>query len=120
MCTHQVGDDLSWSTVVLIAVAGAVGGTVSGTLKLREMIRITQFRLLGAGLLVQPFISAAGALFIALVLVGGVVELAGVEGSDTSWAVLAAYGFVAGFSEPFWLGVVSKIAGDAADDVPGG
>ena len=120
VCTHQVGDDLSWSTVVLIAVAGAVGGTVSGTLKLREMIRITQFRLLGAGLLVQPFISAAGALFVALVLVGGVVELAGVEGSDTSWAVLAAYGFVAGFSEPFWLGVVSKIAGDAADDVPGG
>jgi hypothetical protein len=112
--THQVGD-LSWSTVVSIAIAGAVGGTVSGTLKLRGMIRITQFRLLGAGLLVQPFISAAGALFVAFVLVGGVVSLAGVDGADTEWAVLAAYGFVAGFSEPFWLGVVSKIAGDATD-----
>jgi hypothetical protein len=114
--THMVGDDLSWSEVVLVAVAGAVGGTVSGTLKLRGMIRITQFRLVGAGLVVQPFISAVGALFIAFVLLGGLVNPAGTDQAGTSWAVVAAYGFIAGFSEPFWLGVVSKIAGAAADD----
>ena len=103
---------------MLIAVAGAVGGTVSGTLKLRGLIRITQFRLLGAGVVVQPFISAAGALFTAFVLLGDVIRLPGVEQPNPSWAILAAYGFVAGFSEPFWLGVVRKMVSVASETMP--
>lgn len=110
--TQRVGDDVSWWTVAVVALAGGVGGTVSGTLKLRGLIRITQFRLLGAGLFVQPFIGAAAALFTAFVLLSGLVELPGVDAGANTWAALAAYGFAAGFSEPFWLGVVRKVAGD--------
>lgn len=113
--TRQVGDGLSWETVTLIAVAGAVGGTVAGALNLRGLVRITQFRLLGAGVVVQPFIGASGALFTAFILLGQVVKLPGGD-SGRSWAVLAAYGFAAGFSEPFWLGVVRKIAGGPDDE----
>jgi hypothetical protein len=117
--TQRVGDDLSWWTVAVVALAGAVGGTVSGTLKLRGLIRITQFRLLGAGLFVQPLIGAAVALFTAFVLLSGVVKLPGVDEGSSTWAALAAYGWVAGFSEPFWLGVVRKVAGESGEDGDG-
>jgi hypothetical protein len=112
-------DRISWSVGGLAAAAGAVGGTVSGVLKLRDLIRITEFRMLGLGVVVQPFVGAAAALFMLFVLMSGVIELPGVDPSDPSWAGLAVYGFAAGFSEPFWLGVVRRVAGLSDDPQAG-
>jgi hypothetical protein len=52
---------------------------------------------------------------MAFILLGEVIKLPGGD-PNSSWAVLAAYGFVAGFSEPFWLGVVRKIAAGTDDE----
>jgi hypothetical protein len=60
---------------------------------------------------VQPWVGAAAALAILAVLASGIVKLPGAQSGLQSWAGLAAYGFVAGFSEPFFLGVVARIAG---------
>jgi hypothetical protein len=105
--------DVPWSLALLVAAAGAVGGTVSGVFKLRGLIRISEFMLLGMGLAVQPLLGAAAALFVLFVLASGVVEVPGVDSSDLSWAGLASYAFIAGFSEPFWLGVVRRMAGES-------
>jgi len=102
---------LTWPVVLLAALAGAVGGTVSGAFRIRGLLGLTEFRLLGLGVLVQPLVGAAAALFVVFVLMSGVVELPGVDPLAPSWAGLATYGFAVGFSEPFWLGVVRKVAG---------
>lgn len=45
-----------------------------------------------------------------LVLDSEILVLPGVRGGEGDLA-LGAYGFLAGFSEPFFLGVVNRIAG---------
>jgi hypothetical protein len=94
--------------VLLTAFAGAVGATVSGTYKLRdELVRGSELREFSPAIVVQPLLGAAAALFVLLVLESGMVDFAGAEG----WAKRGAVGFVAGFSEPFFLGVVQRVAG---------
>lgn len=109
--------ELSGAVVVLVAVAGAVGATVAGAFKLRELLTMTQFRLLGFGLAVQPFIGAAAATFLLLVLQSDLLVLPGTD-APVSWAALGTYGFAAGFSEPFFLGIVRRLAAPPADEVP--
>lgn len=105
------------SVVVLVAVAGAVGATVAGAFKLRELLTMTQFRLLGFGLAVQPFIGAAAATFLLLVLQSDLLVLPGTD-APVSWAALGTYGFAAGFSEPFFFGIVRRLAAPPADEAP--
>ena len=94
--------------VLLTAFAGAVGATVSGTYKLRdELVRGSELREFSPAIVVQPLLGAAAALFVLLILESGMVEFAGAEG----WAQRGVVGFIAGFSEPFFLGVVQRVAG---------
>lgn len=105
--------------IALTAIAGAVGSIVSGVLRLRTLIRTTEFRLLGPGLVAQPLVGAAAALFLLLLMESGLVGLPRTQG-EGAWAAAAAYGFLAGFLEPFLLGVVRRIAdepGLRADDL---
>lgn len=104
----------SWSELVLAGVAGAVGATMSGTFKLRDQIAgLNALREFKAIAVVQPLLGAASALFLLLVLESGLVQIGD---SDLDWATIGAVGFVAGFSEPFFLGVVGRVAGFDEDE----
>jgi hypothetical protein len=104
----------TWSDLLLAGVAGAVGATMSGTFKLRDQVAgLNALREFKAIAVVQPLLGAASALFLLLVLESGLVQIG--EG-DLTWAKIGAVGFVAGFSEPFFLGVVGRVAGIEEDE----
>lgn len=95
------------SEVALIAVAGALGATFSGTIKARDkLVRGSDLRAFRVGLLAQVFMGAGSALLFYLLLKAGIVRIAGVD-SVEGWA---AVGFVAGFSEPFVLRTIERVA----------
>lgn len=84
---------------------------MSGTLRLRDLrAGLGALRSFKSVLVIQPLIGAAFALLVALILDAG---LAGIElptDNDQRSATLAIFGFVAGYSEPFALGIVNKMA----------
>jgi hypothetical protein len=101
--------DASWRSGLLAAVAGAVGSTLSGALKLRDQLpRIAGLRTFWYAFALQVPIGAVAGLFLWIVIESGLVDIAG-QGDD--WAIVAAVAFVAGFSEPFVLKTVERIAG---------
>jgi hypothetical protein len=98
--------DATWASLWLAASAGALGAGVSGIYKLRDEIQraraIREFR---ATLLAQLAVGMAAGLFVELVLESGLVTVAGAQ----PWAVKGVTAFVAGFSEPFFLGAVRRV-----------
>jgi len=90
---------------ILAALAGALGGTVSGAYRLRDQIQnLNELRAFKPALWVQPLIGAAAGLVMLLVLESGVL------GNDAStWERAGLLAFAAGFSEPFFLGVVNRV-----------
>lgn len=93
--------------IVSVALAGAVGATISGVYKLRDGIRrISQLRAFMPAMVVQPLVGAAAGLFLFLLLEAGFRD--GSDGAE--WASRTLLAFAAGFSEPFFLGVVRSVA----------
>ena len=90
---------------ILSALAGALGGTVSGAYRLRDQIeRLNEVRAFKPALWVQPLIGAAAGLVVLLALESGLL------GNDAStWQRAGLLAFAAGFSEPFFLGVVNRV-----------
>jgi hypothetical protein len=100
---------LSWWGALLAAVAGAVGATLSGAFKLRDQApRVSDMRVFWYVFSVQPLIGAVAGLFLLLVLLSGIVKVADV---GNVWATRGAVAFAAGFSEPFLLKTVGRLAG---------
>ena len=94
-------------TLAVVALSGALGGTLSGVYKLRDGVsRISQLRAFLPAMVDQPLVGAAAGLVLYLVLEAG---LRG-GGGEVEWASRAVLGFAAGFSEPFFLGVVGSVA----------
>ena len=110
--TNDTGG-LSPSGVGLVAVVGALGSVMSGTIRARDkLVRGSDLRAFRSGLLAQVFIGAGSSLVLLLLLTSGILAVAGTD----SLAGKAALGFVAGFSEPFFLKTVERVArmgGDA-------
>jgi len=104
--------------VPITALAGAIGSTLAGFFKLRELVRITDLRFLKTGMYIQPVIGAAAALLLLVLLESGILELPGARDGQPSTAALATYGFIAGYSEPFFLGVVRRVAGSGDGQKP--
>jgi hypothetical protein len=102
--------DLSGATVGLCAAMGALGATLSGALRTRDLVSMQDLRSVGAWSVVQSVVGAGAALFIVVLLASGIIDLPGTAAADTSWAAYATYAFIAGFSEPFLLGVVARFA----------
>ena len=106
--------------LLLAAIAGATGGTLSGARSLRDSSHIREARGFQAWWWVQPGVGAAAGLFLYALLTSSILTLPGTVATDTSTgtSAIVVYAFVAGFSEPFVLGVIAKIAGaaDAAAD----
>ncbi len=90
---------------ILAALAGALGGTVSGAYRLRDQIEnLNEVRAFKPALWVQPLIGAAAGLVLLLVLESGLL------GNDAAtWQRAGLLAFAAGFSEPFFLGVVNRV-----------
>jgi hypothetical protein len=95
-------------------LAGALGSTLSGALQVRGLTRIAALRSVRAALYTQPLVGATASLFLYALLESHLLVLPGTTSSGTpGWAALATYGFLAGFSEPFFLGAVQRIASGA-------
>jgi hypothetical protein len=99
---------VTWREGALAAVAGALGATLSSGYALRDQLpRIGQLRAFGYVLAAQVPLGAAAGVFLWIVVASGLVTVAH---SDDS-LVRAVIAFVAGFSEPFVLSTVARIAG---------
>jgi hypothetical protein len=108
------------SGTALTALAGAMGGTLSGARALRDTVALRRSRTFQAWWWVQPAVGAAVGLLMYALLSSPILALPGTDSSG--WARLSSfvvYAFAAGFSEPFVLGVLAKITGaaDVAADV---
>ena len=111
VATVAVSEVNPWA-VALTAAAGGLGSTLAGAKELRGMLRINDLRSLSGWSVLQPLVGASAGLVMLLLLTSGILVLPGVNGPASAVAI-ALYGFLAGFSEPFFLGVVAKIAGTA-------
>ncbi len=101
------GADNIWSYVFLTASAGAVGASLSAVFKMRDRVRTSlELRTFAPIVVIQPVVGAIAGLFLLLVLESGIVEVK----TSVEWASWGALAFLAGFSEPFFLNVVGRIA----------
>jgi hypothetical protein len=98
-----------WKEITLAASAGALGAALSGIFRVRDrLIELDDLRSFWPAMRIQPLIGATAGLVTLLILEGGAVKL---DGTNTSpWAAIALLTFVAGFSEPFFLGLVQRVA----------
>src|SRR5262249_51515228 len=105
---------------LLPTCAGALGSMLSGILNLRGLRRLTDLRVFEIGMVVQPLIGAAAGLFLFLLIesgvLSGVLGLPRTENKTGEGSILGTYGFIAGFSEPFLLGIVRRVAGAAEEN----
>jgi len=101
------GGVLTFDDVLLGMAAGAVGALMGGTFKLRDTVsHINDLRAYRSILAVQPLLGAGAALFLLLALETHVLS---VGGAADGLAARGLLGFVAGFSEPFFLKTVARV-----------
>jgi hypothetical protein len=96
-------------TLLLAICAGALGSTLSGIIKVRDQLdRLEELRSFRPAMRVQPLIGACAGAFLLLALRSHAVSFGS---ASKGWEGIGFIAFVAGFSEPFFLGVVQKVAG---------
>jgi hypothetical protein len=98
-----------WKAVAIAGTAGALGATLSGTMRIRDDLRdLDDLRSFWPAMRVQPLVGATAGLVVLLLMESGALDI----GRDDSghWAGRALLAFVAGFSEPFFLGLVQRVA----------
>ena len=102
------GGSQIWKPIIVAGTAGALGATLAGTMKIRDDLReLDDLRSFWPAMRVQPLVGATAGLVVLLLLETGTLD----GGSAASnWAGLALVAFAAGFSEPFFLGLVQKVA----------
>jgi hypothetical protein len=107
-----------WKVTALAVSAGALGSAMSGAYKIRDHVpRIADFRALWGARILQPLLGAAAGLLALLILASGFLPEGG-EANEVTTAKYAVVAFLAGFSEPFFFGLVGKIAGTAQEPPP--
>jgi hypothetical protein len=96
-------------TILLTACAGGMGSMLSGVFKVRDqLVRLEELRGFWPAMRVQPIVGACAGLIVFLILDSNAIDL-GSLGSDT-WSGMGLLAFAAGFSEPFFLGIVQRVA----------
>jgi hypothetical protein len=99
-----------WRSFLVAALAGALGSTLSGVVKLRDqLLRQDELRAFKPAMLVQPLVGASAGALVFLLLAGRAFSLGTMD--PAAWPSPGLLGFVAGFSEPFFLGLVDRVAG---------
>jgi hypothetical protein len=99
---------LAWGVTGAVLL-GALGSVLSGAYKVPKLLKLRELRSFSAGLFLLPVLGAAAGLVLFLLLRTNVVELPGTKTASTY--TYALYGFLAGFSEPFFLRLVGRLAG---------
>jgi hypothetical protein len=98
----------AWEIVVLTVCAGGLGSTLSGVFKVRDqLVQLDELRSFWPAMRVQPLIGACGGLILFLVLSSHAISLGAVS---NGWSGRGLIAFAAGFSEPFFLGIVERVA----------
>lgn len=112
--------------LLVAAALGAAGSLLSGFYTLRDKARrLNDLRSFRAAMWAQPFVGAVAGLLVFLIIRSGITGLTVAVSADApkdmkwAWATFAVYGFLAGFSEPFFLGLVSRVANTADKDQQG-
>jgi hypothetical protein len=112
------GNELLWM-LLTTAMTGALGSVLTGVFKLRdEMMSIRQLRSFAPVLIALPVVGATAATVLFVVLHAGLLTIGGLEVDELNWAHHALFGFLAGFSETFFFGIVKKLAGQLDDSEP--
>jgi hypothetical protein len=102
------GEEEVWKQIFVAGTAGALGATLAGTMKIRDDLReLDDLRSFWPAMRVQPLVGATAGLIVLLVIETGTLDGGGESGS---WAGRALVAFAAGFSEPFFLGLVQRVA----------
>ena len=107
----EVGRSDMWKQIALAGSAGALGAALSGIFRVRDrLVELDDLRSFWPAMRIQPLIGATAGLVTLLVLESGAVKLGAGAAERTPWAAVALFTFVAGFSEPFFLGLVRRVA----------
>jgi hypothetical protein len=117
VAVNYASEDSFLPTMIMAACAGALGSMLSGVFKVRDqLVRLDELRGFIPAMRVQPFIGASAGLILWLILDSKALEVG--SGSSATWSGIGLLAFVAGFSEPFFLGIVQRVAHvpDQADD----
>ena len=108
---YEVGRGGVWKSLVLAASAGALGAVLSGTFRVRDrLVELDDLRSFWPAMRIQPLIGATAGLVTLLVLETGAVDLGPEAAAPAPWAAIALFTFASGFSEPFFLGLVERVA----------
>ena len=104
-----------WADVLLAIFAGALGGTLSGVIRLRAPEqRLTTLKNLGLVMLVQPLVGAVGGIILFALWKSGAFTVAGL--TKNRWASVAVVAFAGGFSERLFLRSIARIGGAESTD----
>ena len=99
-----------WRAFAVAALAGALGSTLSGVLRLRDqLLRMEELRAFKPAMLVQPLVGASAGALVFLLLASRAFSVGSLD--PAAWPSPGVLGFAAGFSEPFFLGLVDRVAG---------
>lgn len=96
-----------WARLLLVLSSGALGSVLAAATRLKYSLDLESFRVAARLIYIQPLVGATFGLTSWLVLTAGVVKVAS---SHIGWATYAAIAFASGFSEPFALGIVRRLA----------
>jgi hypothetical protein len=117
VAVNSASDGGFWQTIVLSSCAGALGSTLSGVLKVRDQLtRLDELRGFWPAMRVQPFVGACAGLIVFLILDSHAVSFGSMD--PPGWSSRGLLAFAAGFSEPFFLGLVQRVA--VVPDPPAG
>ncbi len=92
-------------------LAGGLGSVLSGTLRLRDLDRITQLDKMWRTFGTQAVLGGTLAVIVLLVLLTGVIQVAGLDlSADPPRITVYLIGLLSGFSEPFALSTLERVA----------
>jgi hypothetical protein len=99
-----------WADVLLALLSGALGGTLSGVIRLRAPEnRLAALKNLGLVMLVQPLVGAVGGIVLFALWKSGLLSVKGLE--KDQWASVTVVAFAGGFSERLFLKGLARISG---------
>jgi len=99
-----------WADLLLALLSGALGGTLSGVIRLRAPEnRLAALKNLGLVMLVQPLVGAVGGIVLFALWKSGLLSVNGLE--KDQWASVTVVAFAGGFSERLFLKGLARISG---------
>jgi len=106
---HGANPRPSTWTLVMLPLAGALGAGISGTLKARDRLtREADIRRFRYGLIAQLLVGGSSAVIVVTLLQAKLVTIGHVNVGPHQSVAQAAFGLVAGFSEPFVLDTIGR------------